>query len=191
MSYISNMKEVILQHYEKTKEVDGSVKYLWVDNKKIYISLYLTSTTKNITDVVYNDSDYVGLTFDDTVNKDNKDNYRMRITINSNINNKSENTSITVNKYDNTQIKIDYNDETYYIFDNEYYKDEFKKDKIKDVKDPHVIQKILNSLMNKKEFQKAYMTEEKDFHSYEEVKDYAYDNDCEFTVRKMELDVTE
>ena len=68
------------------------------------------------------------------VEMDNKDNYRMRITINSNINNKSENTSITVNKYDNTQIKIDYNDETYYIFDNEYYKDEFKKDKIKDVK---------------------------------------------------------
>ena len=28
----------------------------------------------------------------------------------------------------------------------------FKIDKIKDVKDPHVIQKILNSLMNKKEF---------------------------------------
>ena len=77
MSYISNMKEVMLQHYEKTREVDGSVKYLWVDNIKIYISLYLTSTTKNITDVVYNDSDYVGLTFDDTVNKDNKDNYRI------------------------------------------------------------------------------------------------------------------
>ena len=57
------------------------------------------------------------------IEMDNKDNYRMRITINSNINNKSENTSITVNKYDNTQIKIDYNDETYYIFDNEYYKD--------------------------------------------------------------------
>ena len=68
------------------------------------------------------------------VEMDNKDNYRMRITINSNINNKSENTLIAVNKYDNTQIKIDYNDETYYIFDNEYYKDEFKKDKIKDVK---------------------------------------------------------
>ena len=64
------------------------------------------------------------------IEMDNKDNYRMRITINSNINNKSENTLITVNKYDNTQIKIDYNNETYYIFDNEYYKDEFKKDKI-------------------------------------------------------------
>ena len=49
----------------------------------------------------------------------------------------------------------------------------------------------LLKFVNSKEFQKAYMTEEKDFHSYEEVKDYAYDNDCEFTVRKMELDVTE
>ena len=68
------------------------------------------------------------------VEMDNKDNYRMRITINSNINNKSENTSITVNKYDNTQIKIDYNDETYYIFNNKYYKNKFKKYKIKNVK---------------------------------------------------------
>ena len=49
----------------------------------------------------------------------------------------------------------------------------------------------LLKFVNSEEFQKAYMTEEKDFHSYEEVKDYAYDNDCEFTVRKMELDTIE
>lgn len=49
----------------------------------------------------------------------------------------------------------------------------------------------LLKFVNSEEFQKAYLTEEKDFHSYEEVKDYAYDNDCEFTVRKMELDITE
>ena len=68
------------------------------------------------------------------VKMSNKDNYRMMITINSNINSKSENTRITINKYDNNQIKVDYNDDTYYIFDNEYYKDEFKKNKIKNVK---------------------------------------------------------
>lgn len=80
------------------------------------------------------------------------------------------------------------NDVNKEFFPAEYYLDVFDGPMEPELFDT---EKELLKFVNSKEFQKAYLTEEKDFHSYEEVKDYAYDNDCEFTVRKMELDTME
>ena len=74
------------------------------------------------------------------------------------------------------------------FFESSYYLDVF--DGPMEPESFNSEEKLLE-FVNSEEFQKAYLTEEKDFHSYEEVKDYAYDKDCEFTVRKLELDTME
>lgn len=48
----------------------------------------------------------------------------------------------------------------------------------------------LLEFINSEEVQTTYMIK-KNFHSYEEIEDYALNNNCNFTVRKMELDISE
>ena len=79
------------------------------------------------------------------------------------------------------------NDVNKEFFTAQYYFDDFEYLLQSDSFDT---EEELLEFINSEEVQTTYMIK-KNFHSYEEIKDYALDNNCDFIVRKMELNIPE
>ena len=69
------------------------------------------------------------------------------------------------------------------FFTESYYFDDFEEILRSD---SFYTEEDLLEFINSEEVQTTYMIE-KNFHSYEEIKNYVVDNHCDFTVRKLEL----
>lgn len=73
MSINSNMKKLILQENKEVIKPSGARKKEWVDIKEpILISIYETDNRVNTSNVIYNSSTHIGLTFNKEISYKNR-----------------------------------------------------------------------------------------------------------------------
>lgn len=63
MSFITDMRPIMLQVKTVVEGASGADKEAWMDIKTIDVAMYLTDDMKNTNSVRYNESTHTGLTF--------------------------------------------------------------------------------------------------------------------------------